>query len=485
MIMEEGFGIMRLSLIVGKIYMKVLFWNTYQIKEIDLIKHQIKGEAMTHTIHLKAPSNWINDPNGFIYYKGLYHLFYQHFPYEPRWGRMHWGHAVSKDLVHWEHQKIALFPSKYDDRSGCYSGSAVEYQGKLYLYYTGMNYLEENPEDINLCYNNHSAAAQMMVTSEDGFRIDNIRDKRRVIPPIEDPEVGDKKDTRDPKVWRGKGGWYMVLGSRTPDHQGKLLIYRSRDLENWEFVNSAGKDRSWGTMWECPDYFQVGGQGILMMSPMGILDDGVNAPNQSVWALADFHEETCSMEIGDSYYFFDHGLDLYAPQSTLDQEGRRIITAWARMPEPVGDSQSGWSGMFCVPRVVEVKEGHVYFRPHPYVKRAFTRKLESPRQAGEEGCRVELDLEDGDWIDIGGYVISRQGKKIRTDRTKVYPEGRGYGTAFETPPLREGFHVDIYVDPNLIEVYANDGEYVISNVVYGLGKEIRANRDREIEVLGV
>ena len=98
---------------------------------------------------------------------------------------------------------------------------------------------------------------------------------------------------------------------------------------------------------------------------------------------------------------------------------------------------------------------------------------------------MELDLEDGDWIDIGGYVISRQGKKIRTDRTKVYPEGRGYGTAFETPPLREGFHVDIYVDPNLIEVYANDGEYVISHVVYGLGKEIRANRDREIEVLGV
>ena len=101
---------------------------------------------MTHTIHLKAPSNWINDPNGFIYYRGLYHVFYQQFPYEPKWGRMHRGHAVSKDLVHWEHQKIALFPSKYDDRSGCYSGSAVEYQGKLYLYYTGMNYLEENPE---------------------------------------------------------------------------------------------------------------------------------------------------------------------------------------------------------------------------------------------------------------------------------------------------------------------------------------------------
>ena len=436
-------------------------------------------------VHLKSPGNWINDPNGFIYYKGKYHLFYQHFPYAPQWGTMYWGHAVSDDLVSWEHKKIALFPSKQEDQNGCFSGSALEYRGRLYIYYTGVHYRSPDPSNIHMCQEEQFDSAQMLITSGDGMHFNNFDDKMVVIPCIEDAKTGDRAHTRDPKVWRGKDAWYMVLGSTSGDGRGKLLFYKSTDLTEWKFVNHAVGRKGFGWMWECPDYFQVGGQGILMMSPMGILDDGVNAPNQSVWALADFHEETCSMEIGDSYYFFDHGLDLYAPQSTLDQEGRRIITAWARMPEPVGDSWSGWSGMFCVPRVVEVKEGHVYFRPHPYVKRAFTRKLESPRQAGEEGCRVELDLEDGDWIDIGGYVISRQGKKIRTDRTKVYTEGSGYGTAFETPPLREGFHVDIYVDPNLIEVYANDGEYVISNVVYGLGKEIRANRDREIEVLGV
>lgn len=437
---------------------------------------------MTHSIHLKAPSNWINDPNGFIYYKGLYHLFYQHFPYEPRWGRMHWGHAVSSDLVHWEHQRIALFPSKYDDRSGCYSGSALEHEGRLYLYYTGMRYLEENPEDINLCFNNQSVSSQMLITSEDGFKIDNIRDKRRVIAPVENPEVGDKKDTRDPKAWRGEKGWYMILGSRTPDREGKVLFYKSSDLENWEFAGSARKNKSWGTMWECPDYFQVGGQGILMLSPMKILNDGVNAPNQSVWAPADFCEETCTMEIGDEYQFFDWGLDLYAPQSTLDQEGRRIVTAWARMPRPVDDS---WSGMFCIPRVVEAARGHVYFRPHPYVKQAFSRPLEHPSQAGEGGYRVEMDLEDGDQVDIGGYVVFRQGQTVGTDRTRVYPEGSGYGTVFATPPLEEGFHVDIYVDPNLIEVYVNDGEYVISNVVYGLGQEMAVNRDREMRIMGV
>lgn len=436
---------------------------------------------MIHSIHLRAPSNWINDPNGFIYYKGLYHLFYQHFPYEPRWGRMHWGHAVSPDLIHWEHQKIALFPSKYDDRSGCYSGSAVEHEGRLYLYYTGMRYLEENPEDINLCYNNQSVSAQMLITSEDGFRIDNIRDKRRVIPPVENPEVGDKKDTRDPKVWRGERGWYMILGTRTPDCEGKVIFYKSSDLENWEFAGSAKKDKSWGDMWECPDYFQADGQGVLMLSPMKILNDGVNAPNQSVCALADFCEETCTMDIRDGYQFFDWGLDLYAPQSTLDQEGRRIVTAWARMPKPVDDS---WSGMFCIPRVVEVNRGHVYFRPHPYVKQAFSRPLEQPSQAGEGGYRVETDLEDGDRVDIGGYVVFRRGRTIGTDRTRVYPKESGYGTVFRTPPLEEGFHVDIYVDSNLIEVYVNDGEYVISNVVYGLGGEIAANLGGKMKIMG-
>ena len=99
------------------------------------------------TLHLKAPDNWINDPNGFIYYKGYYHLFYQYFPYEPRWGTMHWGHAVSRDLVTWEHKGLALYPTTRADQNGCFSGSAIEEDGKLYLVYTGVRYEVVNPDD--------------------------------------------------------------------------------------------------------------------------------------------------------------------------------------------------------------------------------------------------------------------------------------------------------------------------------------------------
>ena len=151
-------------------------------------------------IYVKPENCWINDPNGFIYYKGEYHLFCQCFPYGPRWGRMHWYHMVSKDLVNWEKKGIALFPSKTDDRSGCFSGSAIEENGKMYLYYTGVNYLKENPEDINLCSDEQFVSAQLRLISEDGVHFDNIKDKKTVIPVIQDSKMGDARHTRDPKV---------------------------------------------------------------------------------------------------------------------------------------------------------------------------------------------------------------------------------------------------------------------------------------------
>ena len=97
-------------------------------------------------LHLTGKRNWINDPNGLIYYKGKYHMFYQHFPYAPQWGTMHWGHAISDDMVNWTYEPIALFPTKLYDRNGCFSGSAIEVNGDLYLYYTSVKYLD-TPED--------------------------------------------------------------------------------------------------------------------------------------------------------------------------------------------------------------------------------------------------------------------------------------------------------------------------------------------------
>lgn len=415
-------------------------------------------------VHFKAPNCWINDPNGFIWYKGYYHLFYQCFPYSTEWGRMHWGHAVSKDLINFEEKGIALFPSKTDDRSGCFSGSAVEYDDKMYLYYTGVNYIEEDPENINHCLNDNFISAQLMITSEDGMTFDNISDKKTIIPPIEEKNIGDKKHTRDPKVWRGKDAWYMVLGSSV-NNKGRLIFYKSNDLKKWSYLNFSEKE-NFGWMWECPDYFEVDGNGVIVFSPMGFINDGKKYDSASVCMLSKFDEMSGTINLPYEYSFFDYGLDLYAPQSTTDKDGNRIVIAWVRMPQAVNDK---WNGMMCIPRIIEVKNNHIYFRPHTNVKDAFTKKISSPEKSG---YMVKTSLKNGESINIGGYIIKREDDKIKTDRSDVFVKNGNYRLTAETPVLKDGYNLEIYVDENLIEIFINDGEYVISNVVYGLSDTI-------------
>ena len=418
-------------------------------------------------IHFKAPNCWINDPNGFIWYKGWYHLFYQCFPYSAHWGRMHWGHAVSKDLVNWEEKGIALFPSKTDDRSGCFSGSAIEYKDKMYIYYTGVNYTEEDPENINCCINDTFTAAQLMITSEDGIKFDNITDKKTVIPPIEDKKIGDKNHTRDPKVWRGKDAWYMVLGS-TVDKNGRLLFYKSSDLKTWQYLNYCEKD-GFGWMWECPDFFEIDGKGVTIFSPMGFFNDRNGYDSVAVCMLSSFDENTGKMELSEDYQLFDYGIDLYAPQSTTDKDGNRVVIAWARMPEAVITEKGEWCGMMCIPRIVDVKNNHVYIRPHTNVKNSFVTKLSAPKKSG---YMLKTTLKNGESINVGGYVIKRENDKITTDRSKVFNIKGNYRLIAETPVINDGYELEIYVDEHLVEVFINNGEYVISNVVYGLTEEI-------------
>ncbi len=424
-------------------------------------------------LHLKAPDHWINDPNGFIYYQGNYHLFYQYFPYGTMWGTPHWGHAVSRDLVNWEHKGIALFPTKRGDQNGCFSGSAVEKDGRLYLVYTGVRYEEADPENIHLCLNSRMESVQMMISSADGFRFDNWNGKEVIIPPITDKSIGDRTDTRDPKIWRGKDGcYYLILGSTREGKQGRVLFYRSRDLHAWTYVNQAAKGSEYGWMWECPDYFEARGGQVLMLSAMGIRVGEGAVGNHTICFPVEFREDNCELKIPDDWQLMDYGLDLYASQTAADEEGRAVMVAWLRMPEPDGD---GRIGMFCSPRVAEVEDGHIYFRIHPNIRQAYSKEISAPSQADPAGYMASFALEEGEEVDIGGFRIGRKGNRIYTDRSAVFPAGEDCRLASETPEVKKGFRVEALVDRNMVEVFVNDGEYVITNAVYGLGHSVAGN----------
>ena len=425
-------------------------------------------------LHLKAPGHWINDPNGFIFYRGQYHLFYQHFPYEPRWGTMHWGHAVSDDLVHWEHRGIALFPSKGYDCNGIFSGSAVEVEGQMYLYYTAIRYLEENPEDIHRALDDRFEASQALVISPDGLRFDNLKAKRQVLPVLSQP--GDPKNTRDPKVWRAADGSFrMVLGS-THQGVGRLLFYRSEDGLHWTYLNRY-TDPALGTTLECPDLFPLGDGWLLLGCPMGITADGLHYPDQSTFAPADFDEASGALTLTRAPEFLDWGLDLYAPQSTLDKEGRRVLIGWMRMPRPVEDAPDrhpAWRGMMSLPRLVEWRDGRVCFPVHPNVPRCFTRPAADLSPLGEHRpVRLTGTLRNGESWNLGGFRIGMTDGCLETDRSALLAGLTGCRTTARTPDLgADRCRLEVYLEEHIVEVYIDDGRYVLSQVVYGLGSAL-------------
>lgn len=432
---------------------------------------------MENILHLKAPGDWINDPNGFIYYKGKYHLFYQYFPCAPVWGTMHWGHAVSDDLVSWKHLGIALFPTKSYDRNGVFSGSAFEIDGQMKLYYTAVRYLKENMQNINSIVDGFCEQSQAMICSKDGFTFDNFNGKSQIIPPVTDIEIGHPYECRDPKVWEENGQYYMCLASTYKKETGVLLIYTSCDGEHWTYLNRL-QDRQFGAILECPDIFEVDGQHILVASPIGILKNTKYPENQSTMQKILFDADNGSIKLESESFFFDYGMDLYAPQSCLDEQGRRCIIAWARMPIPqaADDNEASngrvWSGMMCLPRVVTLRDGEIFTSVHPNVRKYFSDGKCEMNEAGytkrskDRRNMVEAELSEGECIEIAGVRIELKDGFVCTDRSKRVPGDAALHTVCRTPFVGGKCNVEIYLENNLIEIFVDDGRYVISNVLY-------------------
>ncbi|AQU50428.1 hypothetical protein ARA01_10285 (plasmid) [Leuconostoc mesenteroides subsp. mesenteroides] len=192
------------------------------MQEVESKKIKLNNTRYRLGYHIMAPSGWINDPNGFCYFQGYYHIFYQHYPNDSKWGPMHWGHARSKDLVHWESLPIALTPGDKEDEDGCFSGSAVVYNGKMYLIYTGHHYYGDGDSD-------HFWQNQNLAISEDGIHFEKYENN----PIISQAPEDNTQHFRDPKVWYNNGKWYLILGSQNKQELGRVLLYKSDNLIDW------------------------------------------------------------------------------------------------------------------------------------------------------------------------------------------------------------------------------------------------------------
>jgi beta-fructofuranosidase len=302
--------------------------------DFDAIRQRFKQDFQRPTYHFLPPHNWMNDPNGLIQWNGRYHLFYQHNPDAPAWGNIHWGHAVSSDLVHWDDMPVALSPEPGSvDERGVWSGSAVDNDGVVTVLYTGAR--GRNHEQQTVC----------MATSHDpDLRTWTKYDNNPILdaPPAEYRGCG----FRDPYVWRSHGIWYMVIGAGKPGGSEAVLLYRSSNLLEWEFLYPLYENDARNQyVYECPNFFQMGDRWLLLFSIM--------EESHIEYVMGDY--------IGHDFIplnkqRLDYGV-LYAPLTITDMRGRRMMWGWLRETRsPQAQQKAGWSGVQSLPRVLSLRE---------------------------------------------------------------------------------------------------------------------------------
>ncbi|MGF7012425.1 sucrose-6-phosphate hydrolase SacC (GH32 family) [Lachnospiraceae bacterium PF1-22] len=307
-------------------------------RSLDATKEFVKDGIYRQRFHLMPEAYWLSDPNGFVYYKGRYHLFYQCNPYSTVWANMHWGHAVSDDLINWEHHGVALAPSEpYDDnlKGGVWSGTSVVHQERLYVLYTSC-----------IINGDQVTQSQSLAMSEDGENFYKYADN----PVLKAPPELDAANFRDPKIWYHNEFFYCLVSSQIQG-DGCLGIFKSKNLINWDyqgiFYQSNGM---YGSMWECPDFFYLDGQYVLQFCPMNMKEI------KSVCLVGDFDYDTLQFRPRDMYES-DAGFDFYGAQTVETTDGRRVMVGyqngWPWMPwfRDFGLGQlENWCGCVSLPR---------------------------------------------------------------------------------------------------------------------------------------
>ena len=371
--------------------------------EQDKIRQQDK--RMRPLYHVSAPVGWINDPNGLSEYDGRIHLFYQYYPYKREWGPMHWGHSVTDDMMRWEQIPTALAPDESYDKDGCFSGSAIEADGKHVLVYTGVS--KQVQADGSVLERQNQCVAFGDGTDYEKYQ-NNPVVKGDML-----PEACSRVDFRDPKIWKEDDRYYLIVGNKNYNQIGQVVLFSSENPTEWKFetILASNDNGKVGTMWECPDFFKLGDKRVLICSPqnMKATKYEFHNGNNSVYFLGDYDLKTHKF-VKENARTLNYGLDFYAPQTTALSDGRQIMIGWMKSWDAcvIPESQE-WQGMMTIPRELELKDGAIWQKP--------VRELEKYRRKECHHNNILIDAE-----------TSLSGVKGRTIDMTVVLKGGDYTT---------------------------------------------------------
>lgn len=412
---------------------------------------------LEQTYHLEPPTGLMNDPNGLVYFRGNVLVFFQWNPKALDHNYKQWGLFSSNDLVRWQFEGPALVPSESHDHSGVYSGSALEVEGRLHLFYTG----NDRRGNVRLSHQAHA-------TSEDGRHFA----KQGVV--LETPP-GFTDHVRDPKVFEQPVGYGMVLGAQRASRKGAVVWATSPDAEHWQYDGLLAVDDAC-EMIECPDYFELDGHRVLTFCPQR-RDAESDEPLESwaAWHMVDaWKPGDVPADLSGGSQYMDAGWDFYAPQSFAMPDGRRIVLAWmSRMSEAqeqVFAKDAQRIHCLTIPRELFVREGRLCQRParelgtmlKPIGKVKLIEEGEETIVSSRayrllvEGVRPE-QLESALRIELESLRITWSEGKLTVRRFGLPggPEERFSHVGC----LRQ---LEIWADQSSCEVFVNDGEAVYS-----------------------
>ncbi|MDO4273796.1 MAG: glycoside hydrolase family 32 protein [Eubacteriales bacterium] len=416
--------------------------------------------------HFTPIVNWLNDPNGLCWYQGYYHLFYQYNPFGQEWNNMYWGHAASKDLVHWKHLPIVLEPQKeilndQELKGGAFSGSALPQEDKVLFFLTRHIGPQEDGSD--------TVQYQTMMDSRDMV---NFSPEKEII--REKPK-GANFDFRDPKAGEFGDRCYLVLGS-CMEGKGSILLYESEDKEHWHYRCPLITESQPIRTIECPDFFKLDGTYVAMGAWMDYYDQqGRFQPSRyyiGKWNGRRLHTE--------NEQWVDFGSNCYAAQ-TFSHNGRRIFMGWVSdfYKEHVV-TEPGTYGSMTIPRELHVRQGRIYALPVKEIyslrrEKLFSgeiRELKKEHIPGNQYyARITFENQ-GDFQ----IIMGKDGEKeirLVAESGKVFLKTQGVksSTIEFLSSVKECRSAEIFVDRRTVEVYLNDGEDVGTKLFYNSRSE--------------
>jgi fructan beta-fructosidase len=371
-------------------------------------------------IHFTPVKNWMNDPNGLVWHKGEYHLFFQHNPQGTQWGHMSWGHAVSKDLLTWEKLPIAIAE---DEDGAIFSGSAVS-----------------DGDDLVAIYTRHTETSQTqcIAISKDNGRTFEKYEKNPVL------DEG-KKDFRDPKVFKYKNEWIMAVAQ---PHEHQISFYSSPNLITWKHLSNFGPAAATGGVWECPDLFPLVIDGkevwvlIVSLNPGGLYGSGTQ------YFIGDFDGTTfVPRYLTDEPRWLDYGKDNYAGVTFSNEpNGKRILIAWMSNWEDVKNHpKTSWTTQMTIPRELGLAKvnGEIVLTQQPICQPTYEIKVAKPT-SGIVGLAGFVNL---------GY---------NADTKTIFIDD------YHAPYVITGdeLHLLVVVDQSSVELFTGDGIRSITVAVF-------------------